>query len=275
VRAAAVNAIDWKIRGGLFAAGRSLDGPAGTGIEAAGTVDAVGEGVQGWSEGQAVFGRVSSGAAATHALSTPADLLPKPDWLTFEQAATLPVAVETARRALRLLDVKAGQTVLIHAVSGSVGLVAAQLARAWDAEVVGTASPRHHAFLRELGVHPVAYDDGLKERVEAAAPQGIDAVLDASGRDVLPMSIAVTGDAAKVITIADGRAADYGVRFSRGGDGVPLREVFADILPLLERGAVRMPIERIFPLAQTADAHRLSERGHLLGKIVISVEAGG
>lgn len=270
VRFAGVNGIDWKIRRGFFAQGKPVDEAAGTGIEVAGTVDAIGSGIQGWSVDQAVFGQVVSGALATHVLAVPQDLLAKPDWLSFQQASALPVAAETAYRTLRQLDVKAGQTLLIHAVAGGVGLVAAQLALAWRAQVVGTASPARHPFLRELGVHPVSYGDGLAERVRAAAPQGIAAVLDASGRDVLAVSIELTGSPDKVVTTADSCAADYRVRFS-SGDKAPMSEVFAEILPLLERGALRMPIEKTFPLEHAADAHRLSEEGHLLGKIVISV----
>ena len=128
----------------------------------------------------------------------------------------------------------------------------------------------------ELGVRPVEYGDGgggggLAERVRAAAPEGVDAVLDASGRGVLAMSVELVGGPGRVVTIADGQAAEYGVRFSTGADGVPLAEVFPEVLPLLERGALRVPIERTFPLERTADAHRLSEEGHLLGKIVITV----
>jgi NADPH:quinone reductase-like Zn-dependent oxidoreductase len=271
VRAVGVNAIDWKLRRGLFSHGEPLRQPAGTGIEMSGTIDAIGPATPGWRVGQDVLGQVSAGAAATHVLASHDNLLAKPDWLAFEQAAALPVAAATATRTLRQLAVRDGQTLLIHAVAGGVGVLAAQLARARGARVIGTASPRHHAVLRKLGVEPVAYGDGLAERVRATAPGGIDAVLDASGRGVLAVSIELAGSADRVITIADPQAARYGVRFSTGADGVPLRKVFAEILPLVDRGALHMPIERIFPLQQAADAHRLSENGHLLGKIVITV----
>ncbi|MGS2644168.1 NADP-dependent oxidoreductase [Streptosporangium sp. G12] len=292
VRAAGVNGIDWKLRRGFVDRGQLSAGPAGVGVEFAGTVDALGAGVGtgtgtavdlgagagGWRVGQAVFGRVLSGAVATHVPADVGNLLAMPAWLSFEQAAALPVAVDTAWRTLRELDVKEGHTLLIHAVAGGVGLVAAQLARARGVRVVGTASPARHDFLRELGVRPVEYGgdggdggDGMAGRVRAAAPEGVDAVLDASGRDVLAMSVELAGGPDRVVTIADGRAAEYGVRFSRGTGGPPLAEVFADVLPLLERGALRVPIERTFPLERTADAHRLSEEGHLLGKIVITV----
>jgi NADPH:quinone reductase-like Zn-dependent oxidoreductase len=271
VRFAGVNALDWKIRRGLRSRGRPLEEPAGTGIEAAGTIDAIGTEVQGWRVGQAVLGEVSSGAAATHVLATAKDLVSKPDWLSFEQAAALPVAVSTAWRTLRQLKLTAGQTLLIHAVAGGVGLAAAQLARAWGAQVVGTASAGHHASLRALGIHPVTYGDGLAGRVRAAAPHGIDAVLDASGRNVLAVSIELAGSADRVISIADPRASHHGVRFSRGTDTVvSLPEVMTRILPLVEDGTLLMPIAKTFPLERTADAHRLSEEGHLRGKIVIS-----
>ncbi|MGJ6960622.1 NADP-dependent oxidoreductase [Streptosporangium sp. G11] len=285
VRAAGVNGIDWKLRRGFMGRGGPPAGPAGVGVEFAGTIDAIGAGAGvtadaaagdgggngGWSVGQAVFGRVLSGAAATHVPADTEDLLAMPAWLSFEQAAALPVAVETAWRTLRRLDLKEGHTLLVHAVAGGVGLVAAQLARDRGVRVVGTASPARHDFLRELGVRPVEYGDGLAERVRAAAPEGVDAVLDASGRDVLAVSVELAGGPDRVVTIADGRAAEYGVSFSTGADGVPLADVFAEVLPLLERGALRVPIERTFPLERTADAHRLSEEGHLLGKIVITV----
>ncbi|WP_371783675.1 NADP-dependent oxidoreductase [Streptosporangium subroseum] len=271
VRAAGVNGIDWKLRRGFLDRGQLAGGPVGTGVEFAGIVDALGAGVRDWSVGQAVFGHASSGAVATHVTTASESLLAKPDWLSFEQAASMPVAAETAYRCLRQLDVKEGQTLLVHAVAGGVGLVAAQLARARGVEVVGTASPVHHAFLRELGVRPVTYGDGLAERVRAAAPEGVDAVLDGSGRDVLALSVELTGDAERVVTIADGRAAEYGVRFSTGADRAPLSEVFAEVFPLMEWGALRMPIERTFPLERAADAYRLSEEGHLRGKIVIAV----
>ncbi|MFI6595174.1 NADP-dependent oxidoreductase [Nonomuraea sp. NPDC050536] len=268
VQAAGINAIDWKFRQGMT--GRPLEAPAGTGMEVAGTIDALGPGVRGLRVGQAVFGRVPAGAVADFVLADPADLLARPDWLAPEQAAALPVAAETAYRVLDQLGLRSGQTLLIHAVAGGVGLAAAQLAIARGARVIGTASQRHHDFLRALGVDPVVYGDGLEERITGP----VDLVLDASGRDVLGLSVRLTGDPDKVITIADGRtAAQHGVRFSTGTQGgAALGEVFAEVLPLAERGALRIPVAATFPLERIADAHRMSEDGHFLGKIVVIAE---
>ncbi|MEV4106413.1 zinc-binding dehydrogenase [Nonomuraea sp. NPDC049695] len=254
VRAAGVNPIDWKLRRGA-----PVDGPQGTGLELAGTIDAIGPEVTGWRLGQPVFGQVEPGAAATHAIADAAALTPKPDELTYEEAAALPVAVETAERTLHLLDLQPGQTLLIHAVAGGVGLAAAQLAIARGAKVVGTASERHHPYLRDLGVQPVTYGEGLEERL----PGPVDRVLDASGRGELELSVRLTGDPAKVVSIADPvNAPKLGVRFSHGGTKGPI-----------PAHAVRIPIAEVFPLERIADAHRRSEEGHLLGKIVVNTEA--
>src|SRR5690606_40907396 len=114
-------------------------------------------------------------------LADAGELAAIPGGMTFEEAAALPVAAETAYRALRRLGVTAGKTLLIHAVAGGVGLVAARLALARGARVLGTASARHHAYPRGMGVHPVVYGPGLEERLT----ERVDLVLDASGPDVL------------------------------------------------------------------------------------------
>ncbi|MFD0777062.1 zinc-binding dehydrogenase [Streptomonospora algeriensis] len=121
-------------------------------------------------------------------------------------------------------------------------------------------------------MEPLTYGGGLEDRLRAAAPAGVDAVLDASGRGVLAISVELTGTADQVVTIADPAAGEHGVRFSGGGDdSAPLEEVFAEVLPLIEQGRLRLPIERTFPLEQTAQAQRFSEQGHLRGKIVLTV----
>lgn len=269
VRAAGVNGIDWKLRRG-GGADEPMSEPARVGFDVAGTIDAVGEGVTDWAVGQDVFGQSGPGAAATHLIAKPGSLVAKPDWLSFEQAAALPVVSETAVRTLGLLQPAPGDVLLIHAVAGGVGLVTAQLARSRGVHVVGTASAQRHDVLREFGITAVTYGDDWVERVRTAAPDGVDAVLDASGRGVLAGSVELTGDPTRVVTIADGAAADYGVQFSSGG-GASIPEVFAQVLPLLERGEIRLPIAATFPLERIADAHRMSEQAHAFGKIVLTV----
>ncbi|MBB5785564.1 alcohol dehydrogenase catalytic domain-containing protein [Jiangella mangrovi] len=269
VRAAGVNPYDWKARRGLYAGDEAPARPARVGLEFAGTVDVAGPDVTGWAAGDPVFG-LAGGSAATHIVVPAAELVAKPDEMSFVQAAALPVACETAYRAIRLLDVRDGDTVLVHAAAGAVGLVATQLALARGARVIGTAGTANHEFLASLGAEPVLYGDGLADRVRAVAPGGVDAVLDASGRDVLPVSVELAGGPERVVTIADGTAERYGVRATWSAD-LPLPEVFRTVLPLVQQGVVSMPIAGTFPIEQVAEAQAVSETGHLRGKLVLTV----
>jgi NADPH:quinone reductase-like Zn-dependent oxidoreductase len=269
VRAAGVNPADFKIRRGLFSKADRPPAPQGLGFDLSGTVDAVGEGVTAFAVGDAVLGAAAGGAYAELALARADGLVAKPAELSWEVAAAIGVPARTAYRLLELLRVGAGDTLLVHAATGGVGLVAVQLARRRGARVIGTASPSNHDFLRELGAEPVAYGEGLADRLRAVAPDGVDAVLDASGRGELPISIELAGGTERVITIAANDAAEHGVVFSAGDDGVDVSGAFPEIVAALADRDLVMPIHRRFPLAEAAAAHAESEAGHVRGKIVL------
>ena len=132
--------------------------------------------------------------------------------------------------------------------------------------MIGTASPANHDYLRSLGAEPVAYGDGLAARVRALAPGGVDLALDAAGSGVLPELIELAGAPEHVITVADfAGAQQHGVRFSRGDDGRALHSLAA-IGPLIESGRFSLPVAQTFPLADVAEAHRVSEHGHVRGE---------
>lgn len=179
VVAAGVNPLDSKIRNG-WRPRITPPFPVVPGVEAAGVVDEVGEGVTGVALGDEVLGWTVTGAYAEHALAV--DFGPKPADLDWDLAAALPVAVETSVRVLDALGVGEGDTLLLHGAAGVSGAAGVQLAVARGATVVGTASLGNHDYLRSLGAIPVAYGAGLADRVREAAPQGIDAVYDAAGR---------------------------------------------------------------------------------------------
>lgn len=269
VRAAAVNPADVKIRKGWMADVVPTSFPAVPGTEFSGVVDAVGDGVIGLSVGDEILGWSVSGAYAQYTLAE--IVVPKPAGLSWDVAAALPVAGETARRALDELAVKEGDTLLVHGAAGSVGAMAVQLAVARGATVVGTASPANHDYVRLLGATPVTYGDGLVERVRGAAPQGVDAVLDAAGKGALPDSITLRGGTTdRVTTIADPTAADYGVPFSVGG--LPPEERRAGLAEQAREateGALRVLVAQTYPLAEAAQAQSASESGHARGKLVI------
>lgn len=264
VRAAGVNPIDWKIRSGAYGEG-SL--PATPGIDVAGVVDQVGDGVTDVAVGDEVFGFAVGGSYAQYAVAS--DVVAKPPSMPWEVAASLPVAAETAQRVLDLLDVAGGDTLLIHGVAGSVGVIAAQLAIARGATVIGTAGERNHEFLRSLGVTPTVYGDGLVARVRALAPDGVDAVLDTAGKGALPASIELRGDTTdRIVTIADPMANEYGVTVSFGGGDRSL-EGLRQAASRYVDGALAVPVRETRPLADAAAAHRSSEQGHGLGKVVL------
>jgi NADPH:quinone reductase-like Zn-dependent oxidoreductase len=199
------------------------------------------------------------------------------DWKKREglMDAELPqtLGYEAATRALDQLGVGSGSTVLINGASGSVGSAAVQLAVARGARVIGTASPANHDYLRSLGAEPVAYGEGLAGRVRALAPDGVDLALDVAGSGVLPELIELAGGAGHVVTIADfAGAQEHGVRFSRGDTGRAVH-VLAEIGELIESGRFSLPVGQTFPLAEIAAAHRVSEDGHVRGKLVLVVGA--
>jgi NADPH:quinone reductase-like Zn-dependent oxidoreductase len=266
VRAASVNPIDWKLRSGAMAGGEPLARPRIPGVDAAGVVDEVGEGVSDISAGDEVFGFAVGGAAAEHAILDA--YAAKPRGLSFEEAAAYPVAVETAVRGLDLLGVGAGQTLLVNGAAGGVGSAVVQLAAGRGARVIGLASERNHDYLRQLGAEPTTYGEGMVDRVRELAPDGVDRAYDVAGSGVLPELIELTGSPDNVISIADFSAPQHGVRVTTGGED---RAVHAlpEAARLHEEGRLSLAVERAFPFSQAADAQRLSQDGHVRGKLVL------
>ena len=267
VRAAAVNPIDWKVRSGMM--GGEL--PQQTGREVAGVVDELGEGVSDVSVGDRVFGFAAGGAGAAE-LAVLGDYAPIPPSLDFAGAAGLPVAVETAVRTLDLLGVGAGTTLLVNGAAGAVGSAAVQLARARGARVIGTASEGNHDYLRSLGAEPTTYGEGLAERVRELAPDGVDAALDAAGGGALSALVELAGGPEHVVTVADYAGAEQtGARFTGGMGTQRAVHALREIEALIEAGQFSLPVAKTFPLEQIGEAHRLSETGHVRGKLVLLV----
>ncbi|USX52652.1 NADP-dependent oxidoreductase [Lentzea sp. HUAS12] len=264
VVAAAVNPLDHKIRNGWMPH-MTPPFPITPGAEVAGIVDEVGEGVTGVSVGDAVLGWPATGGYAEYALSSNFAL--KPADLDWDTAVALPTAVETSVRVLDLLEVGEGDTLLVHGAAGVVGAVGVQLAVARGATVIGTASPANHDYLRSLGATPVAYGEGLADRVRAVAPQGVSAVYDAAGQGDLPVSIELVGSTGRIVTIADPAAADLGVTFS--GGGAPFGSRLGEYAQQVVDGKLTVRIAQSLPLADAAKAQELVATGHAAGKVVL------
>ncbi|MFE2543493.1 NADP-dependent oxidoreductase [Actinacidiphila glaucinigra] len=269
VRAIGVNPMDFKVRRGWFEEFMPTPLPAVPGLEAAGVIDEVGEGVTGFAHGDEVVGWVRGGAYAEYALAS--NVVRKPEGVSWDQAVALPVAGETADRVLRELDVKKGETVLVHGAAGVVGSLAVQLAVARGAAVIGTASSANHDYLRDLGAVPMAYGEGLVERVRAFAAQGVDAVFDAAGFGALPDSIELRGGTDRIVTIADMSAQQLGVAMSPAPTTTPeeIAAVISSQLAGIADGTLRVRSDSVLPLAEAAKAQQKSEGGHARGKLVL------
>jgi NADPH:quinone reductase-like Zn-dependent oxidoreductase len=266
VRAVAVNPIDLKIRSGAMVGVFPVTFPLLPGLDVAGVVEAAGAGA-GAAVGDEVFGVASVGGYSEHALLH--HPVAKPDGLSWEGAASVISVGEAAFRVLRHLGLKAGQTLLILGAGGSVGTIAVQLAAARGITVIGTAAEGDLARVTGLGATAVRYGDGWADRVRAAAPAGVDAVFDTAGAGLLADAVALTGDVARVITIADDNAADHGVRFSGADPADRAPEALPELAALMADGRLTVPIWRTYPLAQAPQAHADIEARRSHGKIVL------
>ncbi len=274
VKAAGVNPVDWKLGEGLLDALMETHFPMIPGWDVAGVVERVGLDVEEFAPGDEVFGYVRKDSVQ---LGTYAELVSahvrmlarKPASLSWEQAAGAPLAGLTAYQSIQRVGVVAGETVLVHAAAGGVGMFGVQIAAALGARVIGTASERNHDFVRSLGAEPVTYGEGLVDRIRTLAPDGVDAALDFVGGDAVDVSRQVLKRPERLASIADHTALE------NGGHYVWVRPDPADLTALAElsdQGRLTVHIDRALPLAEAAEAWRISRDGHTRGKLVLTVD---
>lgn len=278
VRAAAVNPVDWKLREGLLDQILDVSFPVVPGWDVSGVVEqvgldtpelAVGDEVFGYLRKDVTGGAISGGTFAELVAAPVRTLARKPAAWTFEEAAAAPLAGLTAYQSLRRVGVAEGDVVLVHAAAGGVGSFAVQLARAFGARVLGTASPANHDYLRSLGAEPVAYGDGLADRVRTIAPDGVDVVADFAGGEALASTPELLRRPGRVVSIVDAAA-----RERLGGHYVWVRPSgtdLAELAAMADAGALRVELAAVLDLAETAKAHELSQTGHVRGKVVVRV----
>ncbi|MFF8942221.1 NADP-dependent oxidoreductase [Streptomyces sp. NPDC014864] len=273
VKAAGVNPVDWKLAAGYLDPIMEVRFPLISGWDVAGVVEGVGLDAGEFAVGDEVFGYVRKDWAqnGTYAelVSAPVRTLArKPAALTWEQSAGVPLAGLTAYQTIKRVGLRAGETLLVHAAAGGVGSQAVQIAVALGARVIGTASERNHAFLRELGAEPVTYGDGLADRVRQLAPEGVDAALDFVGEGAVDVSQQLLKNRERVASIIEAEVEE------KGGHYVWVRPNAADLADLAELADARkltVHVEHALPLAEAAEAWRLSQAGHTRGKIVLTI----
>ena len=265
VRAASVNPIDWKAFSGLMSGGEPMAGTGYLGYDAAGVVDEVGEEVTGVSVGDDVFGRGRNTQAEYALLDSWAAKPPSIDWAV---AAAAGVAGETAERGLRLLEVKAGDTLFVDGGAGGVGAVTVQMALARGARVIASASEANHDYLREIGATPVLYGQGLAERVRAAAGGPVDAVFDVAGKTPVEDLISLASEPSQVLSVANVAAGRAGARVTGGGADSQPMQALAQVADLLAQNKLVIKVQT-FPFDRAAEAYRISQAGHVRGKLVL------
>lgn len=274
VRSASVNPVDWKVMGGYLDGLMQVDFPAIPGWDVSGVVEQVGLDTPEYEVGDEVIAYarkdwVQHGTFAELVAAPVRTVARRPESLDWHQAAGLPLAGLTAYQLLHRLGTSRGDTVLVHAAAGGVGLLAVQIARHLGARVIGTASEGNHDFLRELGAEPVTYGDGLAERVRELAPDGVDVVLDLVG-GVLETTKAVLAEGGRHGSITDGTVAEA------GGISAWVRPDPSDLqalADLADAGALTVPVAEVFALEDAAKAYALSQGGHVRGKIAIEVSS--
>jgi NADPH:quinone reductase-like Zn-dependent oxidoreductase len=265
VRAASVNPIDWKTISGATAGGRPMQGTGYLGHDAAGVVDEVGEGVTGVAVGDEVFGRGRNTQADYAVLDSWAAKPPSIDWAV---AAAAGVAGETGERSLRLLDVKAGDTLFVDGGAGGVGAAAVQMAVARGAKVIASSGEANLDYLREIGATPVRYGQGVAGRVRDAAGGPVDAVLDVAGKTPIEDLIGLALEPPQVLSIANFSVGKAGGRVSGGGSDSRPMEALALVADLLAQNKLVLKVQT-FPFDRAAEAYRISQGGHVRGKLVL------
>lgn len=265
VRAASVNPIDWKLLAGDMADGQPLTGTGYLGYDAAGVVDEVGEEVTGVSIGDDVFGSGQDAQAEYAVLDAWTAKPPSIDWAV---AAAAAVAGETSERGLRLLGVKAGDTLFVDGGAGGVGAVAVQMAVVRGARVIASASEANQGYLEEIRAIPVLYGEGVAARVRAAAGGPVDAVFDVAGKATVEELISLVSEPSQVLSIANFAAGQARARVTGGGADSRPMQALAEVAELLARNKLVIKVQT-YPFDRAAEAYCISQGGHVRGKLVL------
>jgi NADPH:quinone reductase-like Zn-dependent oxidoreductase len=276
VHAAAVNPADWKIRNGLGEM-FGLKLPLILGGEIAGTIEEVGVEVKNFKQGDAVYGITASGGLsggyAEYALAKADALAPKPESITLEEAAAIPVAALTAWQSMfDVAHLSSGQKISIVGASGGVGSMAVQLAKAKGAFVIGTASGRNEQYVRELGADE--FVDYTKKNFEEVV-KDMDVVFDTIGGDTLEQAFKTLKKGGFLVstveTPSEEKAKEFDIKVAQLLFFQPSAQQLTEINRLIEAGKLKIHIETVLPLTDVKKAHQLSQSGRARGKIVLQI----
>lgn len=270
VMAAGINPGEAGIRVGAMHEMFPATFPSGEGSDLAGVVVDVGPGVTQFSVGDNVLGfSLRRSSHATHTVVPVEQLIPKPPQMSWEVAGSLYVVGVTAYAAVRAVAPQPGETIAVSAAAGGVGTLVVQLLVHRRSRVLGIASARNADWLRNHGVVPIEYGDGLAPRLREAAPDGIDAFIDLFGPDYVQLAVDLGVPPERIETIISfAKAAEVGAK-TEGSMDASTPEVLAEMAELVVSGAIDFDIAATYPLERVADAYEQLEQRHTHGKIVL------
>jgi NADPH:quinone reductase-like Zn-dependent oxidoreductase len=269
MKAAGINPGEAAIREGAFAKQWPATFPSGQGSDLAGVVEAVGSAVRNVAVGDEVIGFTNNRSSHAELVVVEADhLIGRPTHVSWEQVGALFVAGTTAYAAVHAVSLKAGDTVVISGAAGGVGSIAVQLAKILGAKVIGLASAANHTWLAEHGVIPVAYGEGVADRIRAASEK-VDAFIDTFGGGYVDVALELGIARDRIDTIIDfAAAAKHGVK-TEGNSAAANANVLAELAGLIDNGRLEIPIAKVYHLADVREAYQDLARRHTRGKIVL------
>ena len=270
VKAAGINPGEISIRKGVFAERWPAKFPSGQGSDFAGVVQEIGSGVTKIAVGDEVIGFTHERTSQAEFVVVEAgNLTPRPPNVSWEQAGGLFVAGTTAFAAVRAVDLKPGDTVVVSGAAGGVGTIAVQLAKGAGAKVIGLAGEGNQQWLKDHGVIPVVYGDGVEDRIRAASGGKVDAFIDTFGGGYVELAIKLGVAPNRIDTIIDWAAAEkYHVK-TDGNTAAANAEVLGQLAGLIAAGKLEIPIAKVYPLSKVREAYQELEQRHTRGKIVL------
>jgi NADPH:quinone reductase-like Zn-dependent oxidoreductase len=270
VKAAGINPGEAAIREGALAGRFPATFPSGEGTDFAGIVEEVGGGVTTFRPGDEVVGYTHDRASHAELVVVDADhLTARPANVPWEQAGALFVAGTTAYSCVRAVSLKAGDTVVVSGAAGGVGSIVVQLAKLKGAKVIGLAGEANHKWLFAHGAIPVAYGPGVADRIRAAAGGRVDAFIDTFGKGYVDLALELKVSPNRINTIIDFEAVAKHKVKAEGSQASANGKVLAELVGLMAKGQLEIPVAKTYPLAQVRDAFRDLMQRHTHGKIVL------
>jgi NADPH:quinone reductase-like Zn-dependent oxidoreductase len=271
IKAAGINPGEASIREGRLAKQFPSTFPSGEGTDFAGVIEAVGSSVTRFSQGDEVIGFSNERSSHAEYTTVPDNqVITRPAHVGWEQGGGLFVAGTTAYAAVKAVDVKAGETVIVSGAAGGVGSIAVQLAKIEGATVIGIAGEANHQWLKDHDIIPVSHQGDVEQNIiTALRGKNPDAFIDTFGKTYVELAIKLGIPANRINTIIDFEAVGkYHVK-SDGSAAAGNAKVLAELADMVANGKLEIPIARTYPLSKVKDAYQDLEQRHTRGKIVL------